>query len=143
MKYFCLAYYDEKKFDTLSKSELDAIVSRCGPYDDALRASGHLVASGSLQPPRSSIAVRPRKGKLSITDGPFTETKEQVGGFFIIEAQNLNEAIRIASKHPAAHLGEQVGWGIEVRPMDMFDPAESEIRIPAAEWAVLQRLSDR
>ena len=143
MKYLCLAYYDQKKFDTLSKPEVDAIVSRCGPYDDALRDSGHLVASGSLQPVRSSIAVRPRNGKVAITDGPFTETKEQVGGFFIIEAQDLNEAIRVASKHPAAHLGEQVGWGIEVRPMDMFEPADSEIRIPAAEWAVLQRLSNR
>src|SRR5262252_5342024 len=113
MKYLCLAYYDEKKFDTLSKSEVDAIVSRCGPYDDALRDSGHLLASGSLQPARSSIAVRPRNGKVAITDGPFTETEEQVG------------------------------WGIEVRPMDMFEPPESEIRIPAAEWAVLQRLSSR
>jgi len=66
--------------------------------------------------------VRPRNGKPSITDGPFIETKEQVGGFFIIEARDLNEAIRVAWKHPAANLGEQVGWGIEVRPIERYEP---------------------
>jgi hypothetical protein len=121
MKYLCLAYYDEKKFAAMPKPEFEAIVSRCGPHDAALRGSGHLVAHGSLEPARSSIVVRPRSGQVSITDGPFTETKEQVGGFFIIEAQDLNEAIRVASKHPAANLGENVGWGIEVRPMGMFE----------------------
>ena len=65
--------------------------------------------------------MRPRKGKVSITDGPFTETKEQVGAFFIIEARDLDEAVRVASNHPAAHLGEQVGWGLEVRAIDMFE----------------------
>jgi hypothetical protein len=143
MKYLCLAYYDQTRFDALSKSEVDAIVGQCGPHDDALRDSGRLLASGCLQSADASIAVRPRNGKVSITDGPFTETKEQVGGFFIIEARDLNEAIEIASKHPAAHLGEQVGWGIEVRPMDQFDQPEGEIRVPAADWAFLQRLSSR
>ncbi len=121
MKYLCLAYYDEKRFDALSKSELDAIVSKCPPHDEELRKSGNLVAHGSLAPTRSTTSVRPRNGKVSVTDGPFAETKEQVGGFFIIEARDLNEAIRVASKHPAAHLGESVGWGIEVRPMEMFE----------------------
>ena len=121
MKYLCLAYYDEKRFADLPKTALEAIVGRCGPHDAALRGSGHLVAHGSLEPTHSSVIVRPRNGQVSITDGPFTETKEQVGGFFIIEAQDLNEAIRVASKHPAAHLGEDVGWGIEVRPMGMFE----------------------
>jgi hypothetical protein len=143
MKYLCLAYYDQKKFDALSKSELDAIAGQCGPHDDALRDSGHLLASGCLRSVGSSIAVRPKNGKVAITDGPFTETKEQVGGFFIIEAQDLNEAIEVASKHPAAHLGEQVGWGIEVRPMDLFEQPDSQIRLPAADWAFLQRLSSR
>jgi hypothetical protein len=67
--------------------------------------------------------VRPRHGRVSVTDGPFAETKEQLGGFFIIEARDLNEAIRVASQHPAAHLGEEIGWGIEVRPMDVFESA--------------------
>ncbi len=80
MKYLCLAYYDEREFGALSKAELDAIVSGCQPYDEALRKSGHLIATGSLQPTRSTTTVRPRNGKVSITDGPFAETKEQVGG---------------------------------------------------------------
>ena len=67
--------------------------------------------------------MRPRKGKVSITDGPFTETKEQIGSFFIVEAADLDEAVRVASNHPVAHLGEQVGWGLEVRPIDMFEQA--------------------
>jgi hypothetical protein len=121
MKYLCLAYYDEKKFDALSKSELDAIVSQCPPDDEALRKSGHLITQASLAATSASTTLRPRKGKVSMTDGPFAETKEQIGGFFIIEARDLNEAILVASKHPAAHLGEQAGWGIEVRPIESFE----------------------
>ena len=109
------------KFDALSKTELDAIVSRCKFHDEELRKSGHLILVGSLAPTRSSTTVRPRNSKPSITDGPFAEAKEQVGAFFIIEAKDLNEAIRAASKHPTAHLGEHVGWGIEVRPIEMFE----------------------
>jgi hypothetical protein len=122
VKYLCLAYYDVKKFDALPPAELDAIVSRCPPHDEALRSSGHLVAQASLGSPQATASVRPRNGRPSITDGPFIETKEQVGGFFIIEARDLNEAIRVASKHPAASLGEQVGWGIEVRPIERYEP---------------------
>jgi len=122
MKYLCLAYYDEKAFEAMSKPELDAIVSKCPQYDEALRASGHLVVQASLGSPRATTTVRPRNGKPSVTDGPFIETKEQVGGFFIIEARDLNEAIRVASKHPAANLGEQVGWAIEVRPIEGYEP---------------------
>lgn len=121
MKYLCLAYYDEEKFAALSKADLEAIESNCQAYDGALRESGHLIVHGSLQPSQSSMIVRPRNGKVAITDGPFIETKEQVGGFFLIEARDLNEALLVASKHPAAHLGEQVGWGIEVRPIDFFE----------------------
>jgi hypothetical protein len=123
MKYLCLGYYDEKKFDALPKAELDAIVSQCPRYDAALRESGHLVVTASLESPRAGKTLWPRKGKVSVTDGPFAETKEQIGSFFIVEAQDLDEAVRVASNHPAAHLGEQVGWGIEVRPIDMFEQA--------------------
>lgn len=121
MKYLCLAYYDERKFEALPRAELQALVSQCPPHDHALRTSGHLVVQASLGEARSSVSIRPRNGKPSVTDGPFAETKEQVGGFFIIEARDLNEAIRAASKHPAAHLGEQVGWGIELRPIETFE----------------------
>ena len=121
MKYLCLAYYDEKAFDALPKRDLDAIVSKCPPYDEALRRSGQLVVQASLGPSRATTTVRPRNGKPTVTDGPFVETKEQVGGFFIIEARDLNDAIRVASKHPAANLGEQVGWAIEVRAIDGYE----------------------
>ena len=96
-------------------------MSQCPAHDEELRKSGHLVIQASLGSPRATITVRPSNGRPSVTDGPFAETKEQVGGFFIIEARDLNEAIRVASKHPAAHLGEQVGWGIEVRPIEMYE----------------------
>lgn len=121
MKYLCLAYYDEKKFEALSPSELEALVSQCPPFDAALRESGHLISVASLGPLAASVTVRPRKGKISTTDGPFIETNEQVGSFFLIEAEDMDEAVRIASNHPAAHLGEDVGWGIEVRPIDFFN----------------------
>jgi hypothetical protein len=96
-------------------------VSQCRRYDEALRESGHLIVQASLGSPSASTTVRPRNGKPSVTDGPFIETKEQVGGFFLIEARDLNEAIRVAAKHPAANLGEQVGWGIEVRPIEGYE----------------------
>ena len=118
MKYLCLAYYDEKKFETLSKAEVEALVSQCPPHDASLRSSGHLVTQASLGPTRSSTTIRPRNGKPSVTDGPFAETKEQVGGFFIIEARDLNEAIAIAARIPGARLG-----AIEVRPIPAMMPA--------------------
>jgi hypothetical protein len=115
VKYLCLAYGDRGKMEALSKSELEAIGSACQPYMEDLRQSGHLISDQGLT--WESTLVRPRGGKVSVTDGPFAETKEQVGGFFVIEARDLNEAIRVASRHPAAHLGEHLGWGIEVRPI--------------------------
>jgi len=120
MKYLCLAYYDEKKCDALSEAELDAIGSECRPHDEALRKSGCLIAVGSLGPTRASTSVRPRNGRALVIDGPFAETKEQVGSFFILEARDLDEAIRVASMHPAALLNVRLGWGIEVRPIEAF-----------------------
>jgi hypothetical protein len=120
MKYLCLAYYDEKKFEALPNAELEAIVRECPPHDEALRQSGHLIVQASLGPTRATATLRPRNGKPSVTDGPYVETKEQVGGFFIIEARDLNDAIRVASKHPAANIGEQVGWAVEVRPIEGY-----------------------
>jgi hypothetical protein len=124
VKYLCLAYYDETKFDALPKSEVDALVAKCRTHDQALRDSGSLMLVGSLARPKDSKSIRPQNGRPSMTDGPYAETKEQVGAFFIVEAKDLDEAVMQASKHPAAHLGEQVGWGIEVRPIEFFNPAE-------------------
>lgn len=120
MKYLCLGYYDESKFEALPKVELDALVSKCRTHDEALRKSGHLLTTASLESPVKSTSIRPKGGRPSVTDGPYAEAKEVIGAFFIIEAANLDEAIEVASMHPAARLGEQVGWGVEVRPIDYF-----------------------
>jgi hypothetical protein len=120
MKFLCLGYYNEKKFAAMPKDDVDALVRKCRTHDEGLRNSGHMVLVASLAATRETTSVRPKNGVPSVTDGPFAETKEQIGAFFIIEAADLKEATRIASLHPAAHLGEEVGWGIEVRPIDYF-----------------------
>jgi hypothetical protein len=118
VKYLCLAYYDPKVWAGMSKAEIDALVSKCGPFDQSLQASGRMEMVASLGEPSAAASLRPKNGKTTMTDGPFVETKEQVGSFFIIEARDLNEAIQIASKHPAANIGEQAGWGVEVRAIE-------------------------
>ena len=119
MKYLCLAYYDEKKFEALTEAEMAAIGRECRPLDEDLQRSGHLLEVGSLAATRDSVSLRPRSGKVTVTDGPYAETKEQLGSYFLIEARDLNEAIQVASKHPAARLNEHLGWGIEIRPIEM------------------------
>jgi len=129
MKYLCLAYYDEKKFEALSEAELAAIPQACRPLDAALEASGRLVAVASLAPTRDSVSIRPRGGKPLVIDGPYAETKEQLGSFFLIEADDLDDAIRVASLHPAAQLNEQLGWGIELRPIEVFSTDQLRCRL--------------
>jgi hypothetical protein len=119
MKYLCLAYYDEKKFETLTEADLAAMGRECAPLDEELHRSGHLLEVGSLAASKDSVSLRPRNGKATVTDGPYAETKEQLGSYFLIEARDLNEAIQVASKHPAARLNEHLGWGVEVRPIEM------------------------
>ena len=113
MKYLCLAYEEEQKLNTLSRSEWDALRGETLTYVEALRKSGHLIVTQALQSARTGATVRVRSGKLSVTDGPFAETKEQLGGFFLIDARDLNEAIQVASRWPSARLGS-----IEVRPIE-------------------------
>ena len=113
MKYICLAYEEEKKLSSLSKSEWDALRDETLSYLEELRKRGHVVAAEALQSVRTAATVRVRSGKVSMTDGPFAETKEQLGGFFLIDARDLNEAIQIASRWPSARLGS-----IEVRPIE-------------------------
>ena len=112
MKYLCLVIYDEKKLEAMSKSELEALDIESLAFDDSLRKSGHLVAADPLQPTSATTTVRVQGGKVSVTDGPFAETNEQIGGFVLINAKDLNEAIQVASKIPPARLG-----AIEVRPI--------------------------
>lgn len=118
MKYLALAYYHEKTFEQASPEEIKAIVAKCGPLDKALHDTGKMEMVASLAATRETVSVRPRNGKPWVTDGPYVETKEQLGSFFLIEAENMPEAIRIASMHPAANLNEHMGWGIEIRPIE-------------------------
>ena len=112
MRYLCLVYIEEKKLNALSKVELDALIADALAYDDVLRKSGHYIVSDALQSVQTATTLRTRDGKLAITDGPFAETKEQLGGFILIEAQDLNEAMRVAAKIPPGRIGS-----IEVRPV--------------------------
>lgn len=120
MKYLCLAYYDPKRFDAMPAADMQAMVSQCPALDAQLKATGKLRVSASLAGAQAAISLRPRGGKPKVTDGPFSEAKEVVGGFFIVEAADRDEAVRLASIHPAATLGEQAGWGIEMHPIDFF-----------------------
>jgi hypothetical protein len=112
MKYLCLVYDDERNLDAMSDGELDGLVAQCLAVDEELRKSGQVIASEALQPVQTATTVRVRNGKVSTVDGPFAETKEQLGGFFLIDAKDLDEAIQVAAKIPSARLGS-----IEVRPI--------------------------
>lgn len=122
MKFLCLAYHDPQATASLPRSEVAAVVKQCRPHDDALRATGHLVLQAALGSSSETRVIKPRHGRnLGYTDGPFTEAKEVVGGFFIIEAADMEEATRIASLHPAGQIGEQLGWGVEIWPIKRLD----------------------
>lgn len=117
MKYLCLVYFDEKKLHAAPESPED---TECHAYDQDLRERGYVLASDALQPVDTATTVRVNNGKVSVTDGPFAETKEQLGGFYLIEAGDLNDAIQVASRIPAARIG-----CIEVRPVRQLDLAEA------------------
>ena len=118
MKYLCLVYLDEKRLDELPDED-------CVEYDTAIRKSGNCIASEALESVQTATTVRVRNGKVSVTDGPFAETKEQLAGFYMIEASDLNEAIQLASKIPTARVGS-----VEVRPIrpirEMVAQADSQ-----------------
>jgi hypothetical protein len=120
MKYLCLIYSQEAQMASMSKSESDALMSEYWAFTEAIKKSGHYVAGEALQPVHTATTVRIRNGKLSTTDGPFAETKEQLGGFYMIEARDLNDAIQVASRIPASRDGS-----IEVRPVEDFSAAAS------------------
>jgi hypothetical protein len=112
MKYLCLVYFEEGTLDALPKSDSAALTGECLAFGEEIRKSGHYLAAEALQPVRTATTLRIRHGKLSTTDGPFVETKEQLGGFYLIEAKDRDEAIRVAARIPPARLGS-----IEVRPI--------------------------
>lgn len=115
MKYLCLIYDEEKKIEAMGKSESDAFMGEYFSFTDAVRKSGQYVAGEALHPVKTATTVRVRNGQLLTTDGPFAETTEQLGGFYLIEARDLNEAIQVASKIPSAKIGS-----VEVRPVVDF-----------------------
>ena len=122
MKYLCLIYENEQAWATMPQAEADAIMGEYFAFTDSIKKSGHVLGGEALQPTQTATTVRVRNGKISTTDGPFAETREQLGGYYLLEAKDLNEAIQIAAKIPAARTGS-----IEVRPiMDVMSmpPAE-------------------
>jgi len=116
MQYLCLIYDEEKKMAGMPKSEVDAMMGEYGAFTQSVKASGHYLGGNPLQPVHTATTVRVRNGKMSTTDGPFAETKEQLGGYYLIEAKDLNEAIQIGSRIPSAKYGS-----IEVRPIMVFN----------------------
>ncbi len=116
MRYLCVIYDEEAKLNTMSKEEGEAFMGEYFAFTDDIKKSGHYLAGEALQPVATATTVRVRNGKLSTTDGPFAETKEQLGGYYLINARDLNEAIQIAAKIPSARTGT-----VEVRPVVEFD----------------------
>jgi hypothetical protein len=116
MKYLCLIYNQERNLDGLSKAEWTSLKEEYFAFTDGIRSSGHHLEGEGLQSTREARTVRVREGKVSATDGPFAETNEQLGGYYLIEARDLNDAIQVASRIPSARMGS-----IEVRPIMEFD----------------------
>jgi hypothetical protein len=121
MRYLCLIYENEKAWETVPPAESEAIMNEYFQFTDDIRKKGKYIAGEALQPTASSTTVRVRNGKVSTTDGPFAETKEQLGGFYLIEATDLNDAIQVASRIPSARFGS-----IEIRPVVDFSAEQAK-----------------
>ena len=129
MKYVCLGYFDEESWEKLPESERNALMDECFAYDEVLRKNGHIAGGEALESARNAAILRWKDGKVSVTDGPFAETKEQLGGFVVLEARDLNHAIQLISAHPGVRIGP-----FEIRPVDDMSEIsrESELRRAAA-----------
>lgn len=112
MKYLCLIYYDEQRVDSMTDEQWSELVDRCLANSERLQQSGHFIAGESLQSVRTAKTVRVREGSVSVIDGPFAETREQLAGFYLLEAEDFDKAVRLAAKIPPAALGS-----VEVRPL--------------------------
>ena len=111
MKFVCLGYIEPGKFENMPENERNPMVDACFAYDDVLRANGHFAGGEALQPASSAVTLRFKGGKVMVTDGPYAETKEQIGGILILEADDLDHAIQLMSKHPGVRVGP-----FEIRP---------------------------
>jgi hypothetical protein len=112
MKYICLGYYDKNKFDSMTESERNAIFDTCFEYDDHLRANGNFAGGEALQGPETALTLSWRNGKVTTTDGPYAETKEQLGGVLVLEARDMNHAVELIGQHPGLRFGNI----FEIRP---------------------------
>jgi len=113
MKYVCLGFYDESKFAAIPPEEAQRMMEECFAYDDELRRGGHFVGGEALDSARNAVTLRMKGGEVEVTDGPFVETKESLGGILLLEARDLNHAIALMSKHPGVKMGP-----FEIRPAD-------------------------
>jgi hypothetical protein len=113
MKYLCFGYYDKAKFDGMTESERNAMFDTCFEYDDQLRANGNWAGGEALQPAETALTLYWKNGKVATTDGPYAETKEQLGGLLILEARDMNHAVQLMSQHPAMRYGNI----FEIRPV--------------------------
>ncbi len=125
MKYICLGYIDEAKWEAMSAKERNLLMDECFEYDEVLRRNGHFAGGEALQSARNAVTLRRRDGNVITTDGPFAETKEQLGGILVLEARDLNHAIQLISAHPGVKVGP-----FEIRPADDLSAmvAQSERR---------------
>ena len=112
MKYICFGYYDINKFKNMAESDRNAMFDKCFTYDDHLRANGHFVGGDAIQPSETALTVSWKDGKLVTTDGPYAETKEQLGGILMLEARDMNHAVQLMGQHPALKYGNK----FEIRP---------------------------
>ncbi len=135
MKYICLGYLEPGKFEGMTEAERHAVLDECFEHNDHLRANGHLVAEVPLQPPETAVTLHWKNGKVTTTDGPYAETKEQVGGIQILEARDLNHAIQLVSQEP----GFRFGLGtVEIRSvMDSTGTYNRELRAAASKESLV------
>lgn len=113
MRFICLGYMDESDWERIPENERNSMMDTCFAYDDELRRGGHFAGGEALQPIRNGVTLRYREGQVVVTDGPYVETKEQLGGILVLEARDLNHAIQLMSKHPGVRCGP-----FEIRPVD-------------------------
>jgi hypothetical protein len=126
MKFICLGYMEESKWDEMPASDRSAIITECLAYDSELRRGGHLIGGEALQSIRNAATLQYRHGSVAVTDGPYAETKEQLGGFLLFEARDLNHAIQLMSKHPGVRYGS-----FEIRPVDEKNCVDRQIEFAA------------
>ena len=132
MQYLCLGYYAPEAYESMSEEERKALGQRCRPHDEKFFGTGKVLDVASLKHPYGAH-IRPGPNGQTVTDGPFAEAKEVVGSYFLIEADDLDHAVEIAKLHPAAQIGWEVGFSMEVRPVDLVWVKDGEYVGPKRE----------